>query len=100
MLKQTYPHFQVCVYDNASGDETEAIVQEFTAKDSRIQYFRQEKNWGEGGGGFNFKFVLERATGEYFMWAADDDKWELIFVGSCLSEHYDFVKHFLNFLNT
>ena len=47
VLNQTYPHFQVCVYDNASGDETEAIVQEFIAKDSCIQYFRQEKNWGE-----------------------------------------------------
>ena len=46
VLNQTFPHFQVCVYDNASGDETEAIVQEFIAKDSRIQYFRQEKNWG------------------------------------------------------
>lgn len=22
VLAQTYPHFQVCVYDNASGDET------------------------------------------------------------------------------
>jgi len=45
-LNQNYPHFQVCVYDNASGDETETVVREFTAKDSRIQYFRQEKNKG------------------------------------------------------
>ncbi|NQU80533.1 MAG: hypothetical protein HQ543_03335, partial [Bacteroidetes bacterium] len=37
-------------------------------------------------GGVNSKFVLEKSTGEYFMWAADDDKWELIFVESCLSE--------------
>lgn len=26
VLNQTYPHFQVCVYDNASGDETATIV--------------------------------------------------------------------------
>ena len=59
VLNQTYPHFQVCVYDNASGDETEAIVQEFIAKDSRIQYFRQEKNWG---GAFNSKLFIGLPT--------------------------------------
>lgn len=34
---------------------------------------------------FNGNFVLEKATGKYFMWAADDDSWEPSFV-SCLVE--------------
>ena len=58
-LNQNYPHFQVCVYDNASGDETETVVREFTAKDSRIQYFRQEKNRG---GAFNSKLFIGLPT--------------------------------------
>ncbi len=29
------------------------------------------------GGVFNFKFVLEKATGKYFMWAVDDDEWKI-----------------------
>ncbi len=81
---QTYKNLEIIVSDNCSPrPETEAIVREFMAKDSRIQYFRQEKNKGAI---FNFKFVLEKATGEYFMWASDDDKWESIFVENCLNE--------------
>jgi len=79
---QTYKNLEIIVSDNCSpGPETEAIVREFMAKDSRIQYFRQEKNKG---GTFNFKFVLEKATGEYFMWAADDDEWEDRFIEVCI----------------
>jgi len=55
VLNQIYPHFQVCVYDNASGDETEAVVREFTAKEPRIRYFRQGKNRGEA---FNSKLFV------------------------------------------
>lgn len=81
---QTYKNLEIIVSDNCSPrPEIEAIVREFMAKDSRIQYFRQEKNKG---GLFNSKFVLEKATGEYFMWAADDDKWESIFIENCLNE--------------
>jgi len=32
VLGQTFPHFQVCVYDNASGDETPDVVAEISSK--------------------------------------------------------------------
>jgi glycosyltransferase involved in cell wall biosynthesis len=32
VLNQTYLHFQVCVYDNASGDETAEVVSELAKK--------------------------------------------------------------------
>ena len=51
------------------------------AKDARIQYYRHEENKGPS---FNFKFVLEKATGEYFMWAADDDEWKESYIEKCL----------------
>ena len=41
------------------------------AMDARIRYFRQEENIGPTA---NFEFVYRQATGEYFMWAADDDR--------------------------
>jgi glycosyltransferase involved in cell wall biosynthesis len=41
--------------------------------DRRVQYFRQDENRGPT---FNFDFVLKKATGKYFMWAADDDYFE------------------------
>lgn len=36
----------------------------------RIKYFRQENNIGAAA---NFKFVLDKAVGEYFHWLAADD---------------------------
>lgn len=83
MTQQTYNNLEIIVSDNCSPDcKTEAVVREFMEKDSRIQYFRQNENKGMA---FNFQFVLEEATGKYFMWAADDDGWEPSYV-SCLVE--------------
>jgi len=72
LLAQTFTDFELIISDNASTDETEAICQEYAAKDARIRYVRQAKNLGAVA---NFKFVLDEAVGEYFMWAAHDDKW-------------------------
>ncbi len=75
---QTYKNLEIVVSNNCSPEsETDDVVREFMARDSRIQYYRQEMNKGPV---FNFKFVLEKASGEYFMWAADDDTWEPEFV--------------------
>jgi glycosyltransferase involved in cell wall biosynthesis len=75
---QTYKNLEIIVSDNCSpGPETEIIAREFMAKDPRIQYYRQETNKGPL---FNFLFVLEKATSEYFLWAADDDMWEKEFI--------------------
>jgi len=80
---QTYQNIEIIVSDNCSPtSDTKFVVQEFMAKDSRIQYYRQEVNRGAP---FNFKFVLEKANGEYFMWAADDDLWEPAFVERLVS---------------
>jgi glycosyltransferase involved in cell wall biosynthesis len=80
---QTYPNLEIIVSDNASiGSDTEKVVKEFSAKDRRIRYFRQSINIGPTA---NFRFVLERASGDYFMWAADDDEWDARFVETCLA---------------
>lgn len=70
LLAQTFTDFELIVSDNASTDGTEAICREYAGKDARIRYVRQLENKGAMG---NFKFVLDAAIGEFFMWAADDD---------------------------
>lgn len=45
-LMQSYKDIRVCVYDNASGDDTKKIVNSYALKDSRITYYRNEKNIG------------------------------------------------------
>ncbi len=72
LLGQTFTDFELIISDNASIDNTEAICREYAAKDQRIRYIRQSQNLGASA---NFKFVLDEALGEYFMWAAYDDKW-------------------------
>ncbi len=70
VLNQTYPHFQVCVYDNASGDETAEVVAEFAKKDSRVKYYCHSENIG---GIRNFKYGMEHVDTPFFSFLSDDD---------------------------
>lgn len=73
LLAQTYRNFELIISDNASNDKTECICREYASRDKRIHYIRQQQNKGAA---TNFQFVLDQATGEYFMWAAYDDCWK------------------------
>ncbi len=70
VLSQTYPHFQVIICDNASGDETASVVAEFAKKDPRIKYFCHEKNIGMLG---NYQFGLSLVNTDFFSFLSDDD---------------------------
>ena len=81
---QTYTNLEIIVSDNCSPMiETENVVREFIKKDPRVSYYRQPENRGPV---FNMNFVLERSGGEYFMWAADDDRFERDFIEICLDQ--------------
>jgi glycosyltransferase involved in cell wall biosynthesis len=67
---QSFSDYEVIISDNASTDNTAQICREMAASDSRIKYFRQETNIGANA---NFKFVLDKAVGEYFHWLGADD---------------------------
>lgn len=77
LLNQTYFNFELIISDNNSTDSTQRICQEYAKNDKRIQYIRQEKNIGAF---LNFNFVLTKAQGTYFMWAAVDDYWDNDFI--------------------
>lgn len=69
-LRQTYKNFELIISDDASTDATQKICKAYAQKDKRIRYIRQKKNLGFVD---NFNFVLQKARGEFFMWAAQDD---------------------------
>lgn len=73
LLSQTYPNFEIIISDNCSTDSTRAICEEFVHRDKRISYSIREQNRGPVA---NFRYVLDQARGEIFMWAAHDDLWE------------------------
>jgi len=78
IIAQSYRNLEILVSDNCSTNcDVERVVKEFIKKDKRIYFYRHAQNLGPS---FNFKFVLEKANGNYFMWAADDDSWEKEYV--------------------
>jgi len=76
LLKQDYANLEIVISDNASTDGTREYCQALAQVHPRVHYYRNEQNVGALR---NFRLVLERAQGEFFMWAAHDDK---------LGEHY------------
>ena len=84
IINQSFTDIELIIADNASTDNTEQVCREYSQKDKRITYIRHQQNMG---GGFNLKYLLENASGEYFMWAAVDDTRSLNF----LEEHVAFL---------
>jgi glycosyltransferase involved in cell wall biosynthesis len=85
VLEQTYPHYQIYIYDDASQDETETIVAQF--HDQRIHYFLHRENVGLNN---NYNFALNRVDTPFFIFLSDDD----LFMPSFLEEAVKgFEKH-------
>jgi len=83
LLDQSHKNIELIISDNASTDNTSKICKQYIAKDSRIRYLQQPSNKGVVA---NFQVVLDESVGEYFMWAACDDYWELNWVDTLLSK--------------
>lgn len=81
LLAQDFENFELIISDNASTDKTQDICLEYTEKDKRIRYYRNQTNIGAPR---NFDRVFELSSGEYFMWAAHDDYWKPRYLSSCL----------------
>jgi len=84
LLCQSHREIELIISDNASSDQTPLICQKYLKQDKRIRYYRQFTNIGPID---NFNYVLHKAQGEYFMWAAADDLW-----------HKDYIKTLVRLL--
>jgi glycosyltransferase involved in cell wall biosynthesis len=70
VLNQTYQDFQLCIYDNASGDSTAEVVAEFSQKDDRIKYHCRPENIGALA---NYYSAMKQVSTPLFSFLADDD---------------------------
>lgn len=77
LLAQSYPDIEILISDNCSSDETAEICKEYQLKHSQIRLFRQDNMVGLFE---NFRTVLHKSSGQYFMWAAVDDAWHPDFI--------------------
>jgi len=87
ITSQSYKKLEIIISDNASGNDlVREVVSDFQKNDPRIIFFSQPQGIGIVN---NFHFVLRKATGKYFIWAADDDEWQgTNFLGTLL-KHAD-----------
>jgi glycosyltransferase involved in cell wall biosynthesis len=77
VLDQSYSNLEIIISDNCSTDNSVAIVMEFQKKDSRVKLIKNAANIG-----FikNFNSLPLQATGEYFIFFADDDIYDKDFI--------------------
>ena len=57
LLNQSYKNIEIIISDNSSDDSTESICRMYVESDSRIKYYRQDKNIGMFP---NFNFVFNQ----------------------------------------
>ena len=84
-INQTYKNLEILISDNHSKDGTEEFCKMWEEKDSRIKYFRHDKNIGMTN---NNNFIHKKVRGEYFVILCDDDWLDLDYVEKC----FDFFK--------
>lgn len=82
LTSQDYQNLVILVSDNASTDETPAIIEKWAARDCRITSYRQSENIGPVG---NFDWVLSEASTDWFMFAAHDDDWSTNYVSALVA---------------
>jgi hypothetical protein len=70
VLDQSYSALKICVYDNASGDETANVVSALASRDSRIDYYCHPENIGAQD---NFIFGLSKVETPLVHFISDDD---------------------------
>jgi glycosyltransferase involved in cell wall biosynthesis len=70
ILNQSYQSFTIHISDDGSRDGTPEVGRSLATEQSRVVFTRQPRNLRPAN---NFRFLLERASTEYFMWLAADD---------------------------
>lgn len=91
ILGQSFEDLELLLSDNASDDATPDICRHYERQDPRVRYFRQPRNIGLAP---NANFVVDRARGKLFKWAASDDLYARTLLERCvaaLDEHPEAV---------
>ena len=78
---QSYTEIEIVVYDNASTDDTEAVVERTVGGAPACALRAPRTNLGALR---NFQRRARQADGDYFMWLADDDWLDSDYVERCV----------------
>jgi glycosyltransferase involved in cell wall biosynthesis len=82
VIAQTYQDWQLVIVDDCSPEDLKGIVEPYLA-DSRVEYYRNEKNCGAVDVVDNWNICLSHCTGDYVICMGDDDR----LLPCCLKEY-------------
>lgn len=85
-LAQTFKDFELIIVDDASPEDLKSVVDRF--QDSRIRYYRNEKNCGAMHVVDNWNICLGYAKGDYIICMGDDDR----LLPNCLEEYAQLIE--------
>lgn len=77
LLAQSYPNIEIIISDDESVDNSAGVCKKYAHKYKNIYFYQQKKNLGIPG---NSRFLLQRAKGQFFMWASNDDTWHKSYI--------------------
>tara|TARA_A100000171_G_C2140027_1_gene154339 strand:+ start:6061 stop:7011 length:951 start_codon:yes stop_codon:yes gene_type:complete len=72
ILEQTYTNWEALIIDDRSTDSTEALLERYTQKDNRFQYYIRPRTTLKGGNVCR-NIGLEKAKGAYVVFFDSDD---------------------------
>ncbi|WP_029513750.1 glycosyltransferase family 2 protein [Mycoplasmopsis primatum] len=96
VLKNKYPNLEIVLLNDYSTDNTLDILHQYANKDPRIKVFDLKDYHEHVGIGFNRDFLIEKATGEYFLFIDDDDKIKpnaIQELADTLNDDYDIIAY-------
>jgi len=85
IIDQTYRNLQIVMIDDGSKDRTWSILQEYAAKDTRIEVYHQENQ----GVATTRNNLLDKVKGDFVLFVDSDDWIELNTVEFLLSKSYE-----------
>lgn len=71
-LNQTYQDIEIIIVDDCSSDNSSKISNRYVGNDSRVKYFKNEKN---SGAAYTRNRGLDLARGRYIAFLDSDDLW-------------------------
>lgn len=72
IMDQTYTNWELLIVDDRSTDNTKALIEEYSRKDTRIKYLLNKRKKGPAGAR---NFGILEAKGKYIAFLDSDDQW-------------------------
>jgi len=71
LLKQNFKDWELIIVDDGSTDNTKEVIEKYTKNDSRIRYFRLNRNYGTN---IAKNYGVKKAEGKWIIFQDSDDK--------------------------